>query len=214
MIEDINIQYIIDVMNIVGVFAFAISGALTAMEHRFDPFGIFIIAFVAGSGGGTLRDMMLSDKTVFWLHEPIYIYITGAGSLLAILFHKRLSYLRQTLSLFDTIGLAFFTVLGVQIGMQYHLPAISCVIIGVVTGTFGGIVRDILVNDVPIIFKKEVYATVSLLGGTLYYFMNVNQTLMIWSEIVAVVFIIVLRLLVVKYKVSLPNVYKERRKRR
>lgn len=202
---------IIYYMGVVGVFAFAISGALTAMEKRFDPFGIIIIAFVTGSGGGTLRDAMLSGRTVFWLEQPIYIYVAIAGAVAAILFRPYLGYLRSTLSLFDTIGLALYTVLGVQIGLMHELPALSCVVLGTITGAFGGVLRDILVNDVPLIFEKEIYATVSVLGGSVYYVCYILGLSGIWSELLAIVLIIVLRLLVVKYEIRLPSVYRDKR---
>ncbi len=201
-------EEIINFTSIAGMFALAISGALTAMEKRFDPFGIFIIGFVTGAGGGTIRDMMLSGRNVFWLVEPAYTYVAIAGTLFAILFRKYLGYLRTTLSLFDTIGLALYTVIGVQIGIMHDLPGLSCVVLGTLTGAFGGVVRDILVNDVPLIFKKEVYATISILGGSLYYVFHIFELNTTMAEIIAIALIIVLRLLVVKYKVSLPSVYK------
>ncbi len=121
-------EEIINFTSVAGMFALAISGALTAMEKRFDPFGIFIIGFVTGAGGGTIRDMTLSGRDVFWLVEPAYTYVAIAGSIFAIVFRKHLGYLRTTLSLFDTIGLALYTVIGVQIGIMHNLPGLSCVV--------------------------------------------------------------------------------------
>ncbi len=164
-----DVQNIINLIAVAGVVSFAISGALTAMDKKFDVFGVFIIAFATSVGGGTFRDVMIKERDVFWLVDPVYTYVIIAGTILALLFRKRLCHLRKTLSLFDTIGLALYTIIGVQIGIQYNLPSVSVIAIGTITGSFGGVVRDILVNEVPLIFKKEIYATISILGGSVYY---------------------------------------------
>jgi uncharacterized membrane protein YeiH len=202
-----SVEEILNFITVAGVFAFAISGALTAMEKKLDAFGVFIIAFATAVGGGSLRDVIIADRNVFWLVEPIYTYIIIGSTFIAIIFRTKLGYLRKTLSLFDTIGLALYTIIGVQIGMQNELSGVSCIALGTITGAFGGVIRDILVNDVPLIFRKEIYATVSILGGSFYYFMNRYGFDGIWIEIVAVLLIILLRSLVVKFKWQLPDIY-------
>lgn len=204
-----SVEEILNFITVAGVFAFAISGALTAMEKKLDVFGVFIIAFATAVGGGSLRDVIISDRSVFWLVEPIYTYIIIGSTIIAILFRTKLGYLRKTLSLFDTIGLALYTIIGVQIGMQNNLSGVSCIALGTITGAFGGVIRDILVNDVPLIFQKEIYATVSILGGSLYFFLNIMGFKGIWVEIVAIMLIILLRSLVVRFNISLPNIYKK-----
>lgn len=200
---------IIEIISIIGVIAFSISGALTAMEKKFDFIGVFIIGFTTAVGGGTLRDIIIPERNVFWIVEPIYIYMALLGGFLAILFRKKLQHLRVTLSLFDTIGLGLYTIIGVQIGLQFNLPGISCVILGAITGTFGGVIRDILVNEVPLVFQKEIYISISILGGSIYYFTYYFESHGAWVEIMSIAIIIILRLIVVKYEVSFPSLYKK-----
>ncbi len=195
---------ILDYLGLAGVFFMAVSGALTAMQKKFDAFGVAIIAFVTAVGGGTLRDMLLNDKTVFWLHEILYIYIILLGTIFAIVFRNYLSYLRRTFFIFDAVGLALFTVLGVQIGIDFNLNFLVCIILGTVTGAFGGILRDILVGDVPIIFKQEIYATISIIGGILFYLLNIHCDIVYLTKILPIVFIIISRLVVVHYKIHFP----------
>lgn len=202
-----SMEQILDIITIIGVAAFAISGALTAMEKKLDVFGVFIIAFAAAVGGGSLRDVIIANRSVFWLVEPIYVYFIIGGTTIAILFRKYLGYLRTTLSLFDTIGLALYTIIGVGVGIQNDLAGISCIALGTITGAFGGVIRDILVNDVPILFKEELYATVSILGGSIYFSLNYFGYDGIWVQIVSIVTIIILRSLVVRYNITFPSIY-------
>lgn len=201
------VEQIIDIITVVGVFAFAISGALTAMEKKLDVFGVFIIAFATAVGGGSLRDVIIADRSVFWLVEPIYTYIIIGGTAFSILFRKKLGYLRRTISLFDTIGLALYTVIGVEIGMQNGFSGVSCIALGTITGSFGGVIRDILVNDVPLIFQKEIYATISILGGTMYYVFHYYGMDGMWVQLLAIFTIIILRSLVVHFEIKLPSIY-------
>lgn len=200
-------EQILDIITTVGVAAFAISGALTAMEKKLDVFGVFIIAFATAVGGGSLRDVIIANRSVFWLVEPIYVYFIIGGTAFAILFRKYLGYLRVTLSLFDTIGLALYTIIGVSVGIQNELAGISCIALGTITGAFGGVIRDILVNDVPLIFKKEIYATISIIGGSLYYGLNYFGFEGLWVHLTSIITIIVLRSVVVRFKITLPSIY-------
>lgn len=206
-------EQIINYISILGTFALAISGALTAMKHRLDPFGVLIIAFVSAVGGGTLRDILLNGKSVFWLEQSSYIYFVLAGTIFAIVFKSKLNHINKPLLFFDAIGLGLFTITGVQIGLEYHLGAINCIILGTITGAFGGVIRDILVNEVPVIFKKEVYATVSILGSILYLALNKLEIQNPYLQIIPVLVIITLRLLVVYYKISLPSLYSKDNKK-
>ena len=201
-------EKIIGIIAIVGVISFSISGTLSAMEKNIDIVGLFIIGFVTSVGGGTIRDIIIPERDVFWIVEPIYIYMAVLGGLIAVLFRKRLQKLRRTLSLFDTIGLGLYTVIGVQIAMQYDLPGVSCVILGAITGTFGGVTRDILVNEVPLVFQKEIYITISILGGTIYYYTAIYTSQNAWVEVISISVIIILRLIVVKYEISFPKLNK------
>jgi uncharacterized membrane protein YeiH len=200
-------ETIFEFINILGSFSLAVSGALTAMHKRFDVFGVFIVGFVTAVGGGTMRDMFLTEREVFWLHDTSPLYAILIGTVLAILFRSKIKHLNKPLLLFDAIGLGLFTITGVQIGINQNLELINCVILGTITGTFGGIIRDILVNEIPVIFRKEVYATISILGGFVYYFLANSNLESLWTNLIPIVLIIALRLIVVYYKISLPSIY-------
>ncbi len=195
---------ILNYTSIAGAFAFAISGALTAMHKKLDPFGVLIIAFATAVGGGTIRDVLVSTDSAFWIVQPKYVYFIIGGTIFAIIFRKWLNYIRKTLMLFDTIGLALFTVVGVQVGIQHEFDIIVCLALGTITGAFGGVLRDILVNDVPVIFQKEIYATISILGGGIYLGLNHFNVNHIALQIIPMLVIIILRLLVVYFGWSYP----------
>lgn len=203
---EIIIQYI----SLIGSFVFAISGALKAINKQFDPFGILIIGFVTAVGGGTLRDILLTERSVFWLQEPVHVYSIVGGVITAILFKNKLNRFNKQLLLFDAIGLGLFTITGVQIGLESDLHYINCIILGTMTGSFGGVLRDILVNEIPVIFKKEIYATVSIVGGGLYLgllYFGVNNVLV---QIIPIVLMIIARLIIIRYNVSLPQIHEEK----
>lgn len=194
-----------NMLDLLGTVAFAISGALAAMNRKLDLFGIFIIAFVTSIGGGTLRDILIGQTPVMWMENTIYIYFIGAVTVLAIIFRNKIYYLKKSLFLFDTIGLGVFTITGVETGIQNNLDPIICIALGTMTGTFGGVIRDILVVEIPVIFRKEIYATASITGGLtfiLLYNLGVNTDLI---YIVTSLIIITIRLIVVKYHISLPS---------
>jgi len=201
-------EEIYSILMMVGTFFLAISGALTAMERKFDVFGVIIIAFITSIGGGTLRDVLIG-KDVFWIIAPTYPYIILAGSIFAMVFRKWLEYLRSTLLVFDTVGLALFTILGAEIGLSYDLNMLSCVILATITGVVGGVLRDVLVNEIPVIFRKEIYATISIAGASLYLLLKFYDVGYYITELVPVFFIIILRFIVVKYEISLPSIYKK-----
>jgi len=196
-------------IGLMGSFALAISGALTAMEKKFDLFGVLTIAFVTAVGGGTLRDILITEHAVFWFKEVNYLYVILIGCLLAVLFRKYFARASKALFLFDTLGLGLYTITGVQIGLQYELNHITCLILGTITGAFGGVLRDILVNEVPVIFHKEIYATVCIIGGGLYLVLFYQQIPQPYLQLLPALFIIVARIIVVYYKISLPRIYRD-----
>ena len=201
-------EEVVTIIDIIGIFVFAISGASTAMSKRLDPFGVFIVAFVTSVGGGTLRDMLIGRNPVFWMVDPIYVYVIITGAFVSVLFRKQIGYLRVTLSLFDTIGLAIFTIIGIEIGIKLQLNPVIILSLGVMTGSFGGVIRDILVNEIPVVFHKEVYATASLVGGMFYMGGLYFELDKVWDEVISIVVIIVIRTVAVRYKLALPSIYK------
>lgn len=195
-------------LEIIGTIAFAMSGALTAMSKKLDPFGVFVIAFVTAVGGGTLRDVMIGKTPVAWMLDLVYVYIIIVGFILAIIFRKRLDKLRTSLFLFDTVGLSVFTIIGLEKGVEIGLHPVISIALGTMTACFGGVIRDILCNDIPVIFHREIYATVCLLGGIVFFalrYINIDNEFL---YVITVSVIIIARMLAVRYKWYLPKLEK------
>jgi uncharacterized membrane protein YeiH len=194
-------------LDLLGTAAFAISGALFAMNKKMDPFGVFIIAFVTAVGGGTLRDILIDRNPVAWMDDLNYVYTIFLAVTFAIILRKRIGYLSKSLFLFDTIGLGIFTIIGTEIGIQNGLHPIISVSLGMITATFGGVIRDTLSNEVPLIFHKEIYATACIIGSVSYLVLNqfqINQDII---HIFTTLIIIAVRLIAVKLKLQLPTFY-------
>ncbi|WP_163409662.1 trimeric intracellular cation channel family protein [Flavobacterium ajazii] len=191
-------------LDIIGTMAFAMSGALTAMHKRLDPFGVFIIAFVTAVGGGTLRDVLIGRTPVVWMQDLQYVYVIILGFILAILFRKKFDKLRTSLFLFDTIGLGVFTLIGLEKGIMTGLHPVICVALGTMTACFGGVIRDILCTEIPTIFRKEIYATICIFGGIVFFVLrelDLNKDVLYLTTSVV---IITVRLMAVKFKWYLP----------
>ncbi len=197
--------YIIDIL---GTIAFSISGVLVALNKRMDAFGIFIIAFVTAVGGGTLRDILIGETPVGWMKDMTFFHVILASTVFAIIFKSKIDYLRTSLFLFDTIGIGLYTVIGVEKGISAGLHPIICIALGTMSACFGGVIRDILCNEIPVVFRKEVYATACILGGSSYFLI---RKLPIEDNVVFVIaglVVIITRLIVVKFKISLPSLYR------
>lgn len=194
------------IQDLIGTAVFAISGALAAKEHKMDIFGMFVVAFVTGMGGGTLRDMMIGSTPVFWMKQPIYIMFINLGVLWVILFHRRMEYFRKSLLLFDTIGLSVFTIIGVEKGLSFGLHPSIAIGLGAITGCFGGVIRDILCNQVPLILQKEIYATPCLFGGIVLVGLREYGFESLWVYIFTIATIVAVRLLAVKFRWQLPRI--------
>ncbi len=191
-------------LDIIGTLAFAMSGALTAMSKKMDAFGVFIIAFVTAVGGGTLRDIMIGRTPVGWMLDLEYVYTIGVAFILAIVFRKKFDRLRTSLFLFDTIGLGVFTLIGLEKGIGVGLHPIVCIALGTMTACFGGVIRDILCTEIPVIFRKEIYATICILGGIVFFVLkkfNFNDDFL---YLLTSLVIITVRLMAVKFKWYLP----------
>ena len=196
-------------LDIIGTFAFAISGVLIAMQKRMDPFGIFIIAFVTAVGGGTLRDVLIGRTPVGWMLDLNYVYAIGLAVFISILFRKKLNRLRTSLFLFDTIGLGVFTIIGVEKGISANLNPLICIALGTMSASFGGVIRDILCNEIPVIFRKEIYATACIIGGLTFFglsYFDITEDLI---YIFTVLVVIIIRLIAVKFRIQLPTIYQQ-----
>ena len=196
-------------LDILGTVAFAISGALAAMHKRLDLFGVFIIAFVTAVGGGTLRDILIDRALVSWMKDLNYVYAIIGATIFTILIRKKIDYLRTSLFLFDTIGLGIFTIVGTEIGVQHQLHPVISVILGTLTATFGGVLRDILCNEIPVIFKKEIYAMACIAGSIVFIVLSNMQIDTNTNYIITTLIVIIIRLLAVKFKLSLPTLITE-----
>ncbi|QIE60839.1 trimeric intracellular cation channel family protein [Rasiella rasia] len=194
------------VIDILGTIAFAVSGALTAMKKRMDFFGIFIIAFVTSVGGGTLRDVLI-DANVAWMRDLTFVYVIIGATILAIIFRKKLGYVRRSLFLFDTIGIALYTVVGVQKGIAADFPPLICIALGTMSACFGGVIRDILCNEIPVIFRKNIYATACIVGGAVYFLLLKTSLSSNFIIIIAGSVVITIRLFAVTFNWSLPSIY-------
>ena len=199
-------------IDILGTIAFAISGVLVAMEKKLDLFGVLIIAFVTAVGGGTLRDMLIGNTPVIWMRESVYIFTILGTVIFAILFVNQLKFLRKTLFLFDTIGIGLFTMVGIEKGLSAELMPIMCIILGTITASFGGVIRDILCNEIPVIFHKEIYATACILGGISYFLLIQLPIESAYAYIAAILIIILVRVLAVRFHIALPSIYRSQGK--
>ena len=188
----------------IGTLVFAISGALTAIYKKLDLFGVYCIAFVTALGGGTIRDVMIGRTPVGWMQDMNYIYIITIGFLLSIIFNRYLDRLRISMFLFDSIGLGVFTLIGLEKGIEYGLNPLICVILGTLTATFGGVIRDILCNEIPVLFRKEIYATLCIAGGILFFGLKELQFQKDFISLSVALFIISFRLIAFKFNWSLP----------
>lgn len=191
------------VLEIVGTFAFAISGIRHAAGKKFDLFGGYVCGFAVAIGGGTLRDVMLG-VTPFWMTDVMYVLCTGVALVFVFLFGHAMRRLQNTWFVFDTIGLALFTIVGLQKTLNYGHPFWVAIIMGSITGAAGGVIRDVLLNNVPVIFRRDIYAMASIVGGVLYWFLTIMGTPVAFAAASAFGFICLVRFIAVRYHISLP----------
>ncbi len=196
------------IQDLIGTIVFAISGAIAARQHKMDIFGMFVLAFVTGVGGGTLRDVMIGSTPVFWMKQPIYVLMISVAVVIVAILKNQIDrdYWKKGLLIFDAIGLGVFTVIGVQKGLDFGLHPLICVALGGVTGCFGGLIRDILRNEVPIILQKEVYVTASLVGGIIFILFRDAGFESNWIDVVTVTTVIAIRMLTIKFNMHLPKI--------
>lgn len=194
-------------IEILGTIAFAMSGTFAAMQKRLDPFGVLIIAFVTAVGGGTIRDLLL-DVPIFWMHDMVMCTVIFITCLVSMIFKSLEKKFKVTLFLFDSFGLGLFTIVGIQKGMNADLHPLICITLGTITGCFGGISRDILLNRIPLIFRKEIYATACIVGGGIFLTLVEYTTLSYgFVQISTILLIVAIRTLAVKFHWQIPKIY-------
>ncbi|WP_025762283.1 trimeric intracellular cation channel family protein [Dyadobacter tibetensis] len=197
-----NIQYILE---IIGTVSFAISGALAVRDQQHqDWFSASFTAFITSIGGGTMRDILLDSYPLVWISDITIIYAIIVGILATFIFYKYLIGLRKTLFFFDTWGIALFTIVGTEKALHLGVRPEIAAIMGVFSAVMGGVIRDVMTNQMPIIYSREVYATACFTGACTYLFLNWMGAGRNVAFIVAASVIIILRIFAVKYKWSVP----------
>lgn len=196
--------YIIDIL---GTISFAVSGAFMAMDKKLDPFGVLVIAFVTAIGGGTLRDILIGNLPVGWLKNETVTIVIFCSAIVTMVFGKYLKHLSTTLFLFDALGLGLFTIVGIKLGIAQDFSIGICITLGTITACFGGVVRDVFLNHIPLLFRKEIYAIACIAGGLIYFML---QELKLHADVITILCILIIfiiRILAVRYKISLPQLY-------
>ncbi|MDU1890489.1 MAG: trimeric intracellular cation channel family protein [Dysgonomonas sp.] len=193
----------VDIIEFLGTIAFAISGIRLASAKHFDWFGAIVIGFVTAVGGGTLRDLLL-DIPIFWMQASRYIWCTVFAFVIVLCFRKYLVHLNNTIFWFDCIGLGLFVVVGYEKALALDYPVWVCVSMATITGIVGGMIRDILINEIPIIFTQELYAVACILGGIVFSILHYINVDLVIIEISTAVFVVVIRVIATKYHIRLP----------
>ena len=197
---EINFTTLLDLS---GTFVFAISGIKLASGKNIDWFGAYIIGLATAIGGGTTRDLLL-DVTPFWMLDGKYFITTGVALVATLLFKEKLFRWGNTLFLFDAIGLGLFTIVGITKSVESNLPFWICIVMGTITGSVGGVVRDVLLNEVPLLFRKDIYALACVVGGAVYFICKHFYLPAGITELVAALTVILIRVLALKFHIHLP----------
>jgi uncharacterized membrane protein YeiH len=200
----------ITIVDILGTFSFAAAGAFAAMEKKLDPFGVLIISFATAIGGGTIRDLLLGRLPVSWLTNSTAIWVIIIGAVSALFFSGSLKKLIGLLFYFDAMGLGLFTMVGIQTGIEHNLSTGICIMLGTVTGCFGGVLRDVLLNNIPLIFQKEIYASASILGGMVFFLLISLQLPFSYAYVIGILVVFTIRVLAVRFSWSLPKFYENK----
>ncbi len=191
-------------LDLFGTMMFAISGTLAGVHKRLDMFGALFTGFITAVGGGTIRDILLGSFPIGWIKDPNYMLMIIAGYIFTFLFNRKIEGLRRTFFLFDTLGIGVFTIIGLQKALDFGVNPMVAVLMGTVSAVFGGALRDTFINDIPLIFRKEIYAVACLLGGVTFLFLQLLPIHNDISQVITVAVIVIIRFVSVKYKLSLP----------
>ncbi len=187
-----------------GTFFFAISGTLAAIKKELDAFGALMVGFITAIGGGSIRDVVLGRFPLVWIKDANYAIVILLAFVVSLIFRKQLQKLRKTFFLFDTLGIALFTIMGLQKALSLEAPLIVAVFLGMTSAVMGGVIRDVVCNDIPLIFRSELYATSCLVGALVYITLEQFESFHLTNAIIGFVFIIATRLLAIKFQWRLP----------
>ena len=202
------VKMVQQIIEFLGTFAFAISGIRHAAACRFDWFGGFVCGVAVAIGGGTLRDVMLG-VTPFWMLSPFYLLCTALAQMFIIVFARWLKRLDNAWFVFDTLGLALFTISGLQKTLDCGHPMWVAIVMGCITGSAGGVIRDIFLSRRPLIFQKEIYAMASIAGGAAYWLMIISEVNVGIASATTFVIICIIRYFAMRYHISLPRLHSE-----
>lgn len=206
-----NANEVLYILDLIGTLVFAISGSTAASSKKLDLFGAAFIAFVTAVGGGTVRDLLLGTAPVGWMQDTTYIYVILSGVGITFLFKAVVRKLRKTLFLFDTIGIGVFTILGLSKALILEVPAPIAVMMGMFSAVLGGVIRDILINEIPLICRKEIYAMACVAGGTAFVFLQ-DVLSFEWNVVATISLIIAIRIVVIKFKIGLSEIDDSKRR--
>lgn len=200
------------ILDFIGLIAFSISGAIAGVRKQMDIYGIFILATVTAIGGGTLRDLLVGSVPVALLSNPWTLVAPLVVVLSTFVVRRPIHYGYQMLLFMDAIGIGVFTISGVRVGIEMGIPLHGCLLLGVITATAGGITRDLLASEIPIVLHKDIYASASLLGGLLYWIsltlLNLDAT---WAALICTTLVIVVRVLAYRRGWHLPYPHRKLR---
>ena len=191
-------------LDLTGTFVFALSGGLAAARGRLDPFGFVVIAIVTGLGGGTLRNLLLDLHPVTWVADPLYLGVCIAAALVSFASARWLESRLRWLRIADALGLGLFVVAGTQLALSTGAHGGIAVMMGVTTGIAGGIIRDVLCNEVPLVLQQEIYALAALAGSVAYVMMDAGGAPPLLTAAVAFSLCAGLRLAAIRWNLSLP----------
>jgi len=197
-------------LDLFGTGIFAISGVLMAIRKKFDLVGTLVIGFATAVGGGTIRDLLIGVSPVGWLNDRNYFIAIIFGYIITYAFKNNIIQFKRSMFIFDTIGIGVFTILGIETTMSHNLNIEICLIMGVISACFGGVIRDVLTNEVPLIFRREIYASACLVGGITYLLSSKLSSYSDLNVITSILVVICIRYLSVKYKWTLNTTFKKK----
>ncbi len=197
---------LIHTLDLCAVAVCAITATLEAHRRELDLFGVATIAVIAGIGGGTVRDILLGRLPVYWINDPVYVLVGIAAAVLTFYLGRRIAIPRNFFLLPDALGLALFTVIGTTVALNLHVHWFIAALMGVITGVFGGVIRDIMCNEVPLIFRTDLYATASLVGALLLILLDASGMARLPAILLAMLFTVGLRLAAIRWHIHLPHI--------
>ncbi len=204
MQPDTTLPAVQQAIEFLGTFAFAISGIRHAAAKQFDWFGAYVCGAAVAIGGGTIRDVMLG-VTPFWMTSPSYLLCTALALAVVIMFGRWMEWLSNAWFVFDTLGLGLFTVAGLQKSIDCGQPYWVAIVMGCITGAAGGVIRDVLLNNEPVIFRKEIYAMASVAGGLTYWAVVALAVPVAAASVSGFAVVVAIRFLAVRFHISLPQ---------